>query len=81
MTAVAASSGLSTLPYCPIGIHVHDCIGTPSYYILVFYQKEMAETQLSWDGLLLFVIGEYSYSHVRLPEVIEQKLQQALAGT
>ena len=42
-----------------------------------FKKKEVAETQLSW--VLLSGIGEYS--HVRLPEVIERKLQQALAET
>ena len=39
----------------------------------------VAETQLSWDRFLLSGMGEYS--HVRLPEVVERKLQQALAGT
>ena len=58
----------------------HTCtyIGTSSYYILVFFKRDDQNSIVVGRLFAFRDRGEYSHSHVRLPEVIERKLQQAL---
>ena len=76
MTAVAASLGSSALPF---GIHVH--IWAHSHIIFQFFLRSDQNAIVVWRVFAFRDRGEYPHSHVWLPEVIERKVPQTLAGT